>query len=327
MNSQVSVLGYWEDEEALNQECKTLLPSLPKENGWADTQLYQYQGFWYTARSLQGVLTCQKHFQANPDDLFIITTPKAGTTWLKALAFTIVNRNQYSSFNHPLLTSNPHELVPYLEFNLFINNQIPDLTSFSSPRLFSSHLCYKSLPNSIKQLDCKLVYLCRDPRDTFISLWHFTNKLRAKTLGNLSLDEEFEKFCRGVCVNGPIWDHILGYWNESLESPDRVLFLKYEEMKMQPSVQLRKLAKFLGCPFSEEEEKEGMVEEILKLCSFDHLKNLNVNKNGKTKFGVEHTAYFRRGEVGDWVNHLTPEMMKQFEQIMEDKFHGSGLTF
>ncbi|XP_043695558.1 cytosolic sulfotransferase 15-like [Telopea speciosissima] len=326
-NPQVAPMEYFEEEQGLNQECKTLLSSLPREKGWAAIQLYQYQGFWYTARTLQGVLNCQQHFHANIDDLFLITSPKSGTTWLKALAFTIVNRNKYSSFNHPLLTTNPHELVPYLEVDLFMNNQNPDLTSFSSPRLFCSHLPCISLPNSIKQLGCKQVYLCRNPRDSFISLWHFTNKLRPQTLGTLSLDEEFDRFCRGVCVNGPFWDHVLGYWKQSLERPDTVLFLKFEEMKTQPSVQVRKLAKFLGFPFTEVEEKEGLVEEILRLCSFDHLSNLDVNKNGKTVFGVENNAFFRRGEVGDWVNHLTPEMIKKFELIVEQKFYGSGLSF
>ncbi|XP_042492514.1 cytosolic sulfotransferase 15-like [Macadamia integrifolia] len=322
---QVSPLEYFEEEEGLNEECKTLLSSLPKERGWASTQLYQYHAFWYTARTLQGVLSCQQHFLATLVDLFLITSPKSGTTWLKALAFTIINLSKYSTFHHPLLTPNPHELVPYLEVNLFMNNQIPDLTSFSSPRLFCSHIPYASLPNSIPQLGCKLVYLCRNPRDTFISLWHFTNRLRPKTLGTLSLDEEFERFCKGVCVNGPFWDHVLGYWKESLERPDTVLFLKFEELKVQPNVQLRRIAKFLGYPFSE--EKEGVVEEILRLCSFDHLSNLDVNKNGKTVFGVEHNAFFRRGEVGYWDNHLIPEMIQQFELFVEYKFYRSGLTF
>ncbi|KAK2968020.1 hypothetical protein RJ640_001544 [Escallonia rubra] len=78
----------------------------------------------------------------------------------------------------------------------------------------------------------------------------------------------------GVSEFGPFWDHVLGYWKASLESPDKILFLKYEYMKREPSVHLKGLAKFMGQPFSMEEEKKGLVEEILKLCSFENLSNL-----------------------------------------------------
>nr|GEX16214.1 cytosolic sulfotransferase 5-like [Tanacetum cinerariifolium] len=78
---------------------------------------------------------------------------------------------------------------------------------------------------------------------------------------------------------GPIWEHVLTYWRPSLESPDNILFLKYEEMKMQPEVELRKLAAFMGKPFTVEEEERWVVAEIVKLCSFKFLSSLDLNKN------------------------------------------------
>ncbi|XP_042475177.1 cytosolic sulfotransferase 12-like [Macadamia integrifolia] len=324
---QLTPPKYLSQEDGLTQECKTLLSSLPRDKGWVANHIFQYEGFWHTARQLQGVLTCQQHFQANPDDLLLVTLPKSGTTWLKAITFAIINRSRYSFSDHPLLTVNPHELVPFLELKLFLENQIPDLTSMASPRLFSTHLPYVSLPESAKQLGCKMVFLCRDPRDVFISAWHFTNKLRPQAIGTLSLEEAFERFCRGVINYGPAWDQILEYWKQSLERPEKVIFLKFEEMKAQPSVQLKRLAEFFGFPISEKEEKEGVVEEILKLCSFDHLSNLDVNKTGKMPSGEEHSAFFRRGEVGDWVNHFTPGMIEKYDKITEEMFHASGLHF
>ncbi|OVA16909.1 Sulfotransferase domain [Macleaya cordata] len=329
-----------EGQGLLTQESKNLLSSLPREKSWILGHLYQYQGFWHTSTQLQGVLTCQRQFQAHDTDLLLVTTPKSGTTWLKALAFAIVNRARYTNYTtqHPLLTTNPHELVPFLDRKYIDSyddhHQSPDLTDFvsSSCRLFSTHVPYVRLPESIKTdfSKCKIVYLCRDPKDTLISYWHFTNNTRLQinsSLGTNSIEDVFDRLCRGVSLFGPIWDHVLGYWKESLESPFRVCFLKFEEMKKEPKLHLRRLAEFLGYPFLMEEENQGVPEEILRLCSFQNLSNLEVNKTGKLPSGEENNSFFRRGEVGDYVNYLTPEMVERIDQISKDKFQGSGLKF
>ncbi|KAH7516137.1 cytosolic sulfotransferase 12 [Ziziphus jujuba] len=317
-------------EEEVTQECRDLLPSLPTEKGWVAANLHQYQGFWHTTRQLAGVLSCQKHFQAKNSDILLVTNPKSGTTWLKAITFSLLNRSRYPDFahQHPLLTNNPHVLVPFLELDLYIHkNQLPNLSSFASPRLFSTHLPYISLPKSVKLSTCKVVYLCRNPKDTFVSLWHFTNRLRSISKSSNPIEESFRKFCRGVSLYGPFWDHVLGYWKESLERSERVLFLKFEEMKENPILEIRRLAEFIGCPFSPEEEENGVVEDIMRLCSFETLSNLEVNKNGKISSGEENKAFFRRGEVGDWMNYLTAEMAQELDSITQQKLNGCGLMF
>jgi hypothetical protein len=128
--------------------------------------------------------------------------------------------------------------------------------TYHSGRLFlPTHLPFVLLPASVKadSSACKVVYLCRNPKDTFVSLWHFTNKLKHTSQGTNSLEEAFDMFCRGVSLYGPYWDNVLGYWKKSLENPQKILFLKYEEMKEQPAANLRRLGEFLGCPLSPEE--------------------------------------------------------------------------
>ncbi|XVF05117.1 hypothetical protein REPUB_Repub05bG0144100 [Reevesia pubescens] len=234
--------------------------------------------------------------KAQDTDILLVTTPKSGTTWLKAIVFALINRVQYpNTETHPLLVENPHVLVPFFEFGLYIDSEVADFTTFTSPRLFGTHLPLVSLPDTVKNsASCKLLYLCKNPEDTFVSLWHFTNKLRINDMGDNSLEETFDKFSRGVSFYGPFWDHVLGYWRESLGKSERVLFLKYEEIKEQPKAQLMRLAKFLGRRFSLEEETSGVMDDILKLCSFDDLSKLKVNKTGKLASGEEYKAFFRR---------------------------------
>ncbi|KAG5613888.1 hypothetical protein H5410_013712, partial [Solanum commersonii] len=211
--SQTSPPKYLQ-EDSLSKEYKKLLSTLPKEKGWIGSHIYKYQGFWTSPRLIQGVIACQQQFQAQDTDIILVTTPKSGTTWLKSLLFALVNRTKHSVFeqNHPLLVKNPHVLVPFLEHTLYVDGQVPDFSSFTSPRLLATH-----------------------------------------------------------------------------------------------------------------EENCGVVDEILKMCSFENLSNLKVNTNEKLPTGEGNKTFFRKEEIGDWKNYFTVEMSENLNRITEQKFHGFGL--
>ncbi|MFS7983128.1 putative flavonol 3-sulfotransferase [Helianthus anomalus] len=102
-------------------------------------------------------------------------------------------------------------------------------------------------------------------------------------------------------------------------------------MKKEREMVVRKLAAFLGKAVTVEEEEKGVVREIVKLCSFENLSNLEVNKTGVEKFGkvldVEKRDFFRKGVIEDWKNYLSDEMKERIDGITDEKFNGSGLTF
>ncbi|XP_047255439.1 cytosolic sulfotransferase 12 isoform X2 [Capsicum annuum] len=329
MTTSQTPLKYLQEDD-LSEECKKLVSNLSKEKGWIASYYYNYQGFWLAPRAIQGVIACQQQFQAQDSDIILVTTPKARTTWLKSLLFVLVNRKKHPIFNqnHPLFVKTPHDLVPFLERDLYRNGQVSDFSSFTSPRLFSTHLPYASLPKSVQDSRTKLVYLCRNPRDTFISMWHFANTVKHNHTDTNSIEEVFDLFCKGVTVYGPFWNHVFDSWKQSIEKPNKVLFLMYEEIKAQPKIQLKRLSEFLECPFSVEEENSGVMDEILRMCSFENLTNLEVNTNGKSSLsGTENKIFFRKGEVGDWKNYFTTEMIEKLNHVIEQKLQGSGLRF
>ena len=184
---------------------------------------------------------------------------------------------------------------------------------------------YSSLPQSILDFGCRLVYMCRNPKDVLVSLFHFTNKLRDKSRGIMTFEEAFEMFSNGVVPYGPYWDHVKGYYYASVENPTRILFLTYENMQKDVVDNVKRLAEFLGCPFTKKEQSEGVVEEIVKICSFKNLKE--VNKHGNLRKGVPNHTFFREGKVGDWSNHLTTEMGQILDQIVNQKFQGLDISF
>ncbi|KAL8054209.1 hypothetical protein ABFX02_05G123900 [Erythranthe guttata] len=303
---------------------------LERRTGWDGQHLVNYEGFWFPEMFLPSIRSSRNNFIAKNTDIILATVPKSGTTWLKALTFSVANRGIYTVDQSPLLKSNPHKLVPFIEE--YIGDEYDKLLmmeNVSDRRILSSHVPFGMLPCSVAKSECKIIYLCRNPLDQFISLHHFfaNNKIEKEAVP-LGFEESFDMFCQGIIGFGPFWEHMIGYWNAHLENPKKVLFLKYEDLKEDIVLNVKKIAEFVGCPFSEEEVGKGVVEEISKLCSFGNLKNLEVNKNGYVMDGVlKNSTFFRKGEVGDWTNYLSCEMAERMKKLMEIKFEGSGLTF
>lgn len=147
-------------------------------------------------------------------------------------------------------------------------------TPDSSTRIFATHCPLVSLPESIigdaSSSSCKIVYLCRDVKDNFVSLFHFAQKNN----WGLSWEDSFKLYCKGFSGAGPIWGQILGYWKVSLEKPHVVLFMGYEYMQNEPiSLSWGVWHIFLGKTISPEEENSCLVDQIINLCSFDTMSN------------------------------------------------------
>jgi hypothetical protein len=316
-----------EEDPSLNQNSKykEIISGLPRRDDWNFQPLYNYKGFWEAPVVIESLLSAEDNSDVQPSDVVIASFPKSGTTWLKALGYAIATRSRVQS-QSLLLKKLPHECVTFLEFNAMkTTNRDPELP------LLSTHIPYTCMPKSVLDSGCKIVYICRDPKDVLISLWQFLKNLPGSDVNYVSLQEAFDLFCQGVCVEGPYWDHVLGYWNTSLESPDKVLFLKYEDLKKETVSCVKKMAEFMGYPFTMEEEQQGVVQKIIDMCSFKNLSNLEVNKSAEylpnTNLASKNSNFFRKGESGDWKNHLTAEMGAHLDQITELKLSGSGLTF
>ncbi|GMH24291.1 hypothetical protein Nepgr_026134 [Nepenthes gracilis] len=314
-----------DDHHALLQEIEHTISTLPKERGWLLEHFYNYKGFWFEKPIIQGIIIAQKYFEAKSDIVLLASYPRSGTTWMKALLFTIKNRSRRDicSDTHPFLTCNPHECVPFIEFYACNHPLAPT----PSTALLATHIPYPFIPESIKHSNSPIIYVYREPKDVLISCWHFLNKLRARELPQLSLEEALDFFSSGVSAFGPYWDHLLGYWKASLEVPNKILFIKYEHMKRNPIPHVKRLAEFIGHPFSLE-EGAGAIQKAINLYSFDNLSNLVVNKaeligTSVPGINISNSMFFRNGKVEDYKNYFTEEM-KRLDEIMEQKLRGSG---
>ncbi|KAL0407849.1 UNVERIFIED_CONTAM: Cytosolic sulfotransferase 15 [Sesamum radiatum] len=82
-----------EVDDTPKDEFQELLQTLERWESWDGSPLVKYCGCWLQVMLFRSVLAAQKHFKAKGTDILLSTIPKSGTTWLKALTFSIANRN------------------------------------------------------------------------------------------------------------------------------------------------------------------------------------------------------------------------------------------
>jgi len=265
-----------------------------------------------------------------PDDVWVSTFPKCGTTWTQEMVWNIVNNLDFKTAKSVELD----DRVPFLELSsmvtpddmvaMGIEDTINKVDNMPSPRVIKTHLSIDMLPKEILTKKAKVIYVCRNPRDVVVSYFNF---LKLDGFYG-SLDVFFNAFIGDVLSYSPFVKHVRGYWEMRGES--NIFFTSYEEMKKDlPSV-IRGVAKFL--------DKSLDDEDVAALA--DHLSFKNMKKNSavnqermmeevKKMSGSEEvtSSFMRKGETGDWRNHLTDDQVERMNNWEKDQLAGSGLQF
>ncbi|KAJ1287195.1 hypothetical protein BS78_03G412100 [Paspalum vaginatum] len=137
------------------------MSKLPTRDGGWSQPFMLYNNYWIHPLFVQGIIRLQTCFKPRQDDIIIVSNPKCGTTWTKALAFAIANCSRYelAGKHHPLLSCHPQDLVPSMEI---LPQDADDLNYLESIMATSAN---------------RVMYVCREPEDTFMSWWHFATKL------------------------------------------------------------------------------------------------------------------------------------------------------
>jgi hypothetical protein len=255
--------------------------------------------------------TLAAEFEAKVGDVFVVTYPKCGTTWMEQVVHLLLHDGEQGE---KLLTDqNPWvEAIPSRPagFQAF-------LAAMQEPRVFTSHLPYQLMPAVDSPL-ARFVYVARNPKDTAVSYYYHD---RSKMGYDGRWDEHLQLFMAGNVLFGDFYDQILDWW-EASKTADNIFFTTYEAMKADLAQVATELAEFLGVTPEPE-----LIASVVDQSSFKAM-----STNPQTDFhwipskeGEE--SHFRKGVVGDWRNHFTPAQNEQFEAIFAEKMAGSDLRF
>ncbi|XP_078367358.1 sulfotransferase 1B1-like [Oculina patagonica] len=253
------------------------------------------------------------NFQTRPDDVFVATYPKSGTTWVQEIVWQIFNEGQVKS-------SHIMQKVPFLEAATHTKVPHPAMDTLPSPRILKTHLPYHTTPKSATEdTKCKYIYVARNPKDVAVSFFKFAEALKSVGNGYHGPWEFYAKLFVEGNVTWNFWnDHVLGWWKHK-DDPN-VLFLKYEDLQKDLLSHVRMIANFLNKPLSDD-----LISRIAEQCTFSGMKKNPESYAIKNEEGE--SSLLRKGVVGDWKNYFTPELNERFEKEVLAKLKGSGLEF
>jgi len=248
-----------------------------------------------------------------PSDVILVGFPKSGTTW------TCYLLHQLRSGGDQAFTDIKNEVV-----DITPGHWDPARNPFTSeqrfhPRTFKTHGSSKLCPKG-----AKYIYLARDPKDSFYSLYCFIHDLFSLE-ERVPLDEFFrhyyvERFGTGHDI-GNVWTHFAD-WHRYR---DRMLWLHYEDLLEDLPRCLKGIAEFM-----EVDLDEDLLRLVLERSSIDAMRQIASKLNpspdnyvGETvrKFGSDTQQYahrlthgkMRRGVAGDGNRNLPEEIVRALD--------------
>ena len=186
----------------------------------------------YKGLLLQGYLISPKFmrnlssFNIRSDDLFICSYPRSGTTWTEEIVSCVV-----SKFDENFMKKPVHDRVPHLEAGRTYGQQ-NYLDGLKSPRLLGTHLPLTHCPDQLRKLQCKIIYVARNPKDQAVSYFHFHRTAKYLGCKEWKWEEFLQLFLQGSLVYGSWFDHVKDWYTLSQQHPDKILFITYEELQV-----------------------------------------------------------------------------------------------
>jgi hypothetical protein len=256
------------ERRALKKRIRRLsFPALPfvkllaiGRHSQATMPVFEYEGVCGPPKvSSPEVFDRAKKYQPRPEDVFVATQMRCGTTWMQQIVYEIVHRGRgdLSDQGHGPL----YAVSPWIDGVNSVSLEDAPLIGEKPTRIIKTHLPTRLCPYSDQ---AKYIYVTRHPVSCFASIIDYNRTL----LGPLT--PEINKMADWFCSSRMYWlpwpEHLVGWWQWAQERKN-LLFVHYEEMTANFPEVLDRVAEFLGYRLTADEKKR-----IGEKCSFQYMK-------------------------------------------------------
>lgn len=244
-------------------------------------------------------ITPNYHKLLQADDVFLLSYPRSGNTWMRAIVAYLL----YPA--HTLSTlKDLDKYVPDLHVEL------PLHTEYSSPRVFKSHHPYSTrhAPDN-PALYRRYIYVLRHPYKVIESFYHFESYRIPNQLP--TLDTFVDLIINNAYYYGGWAEHIAS-WQYTQKYAQSTLFIRYEDLQKHTLTYIQHIASFLGLTITTDQ-----AQQVKDLSSQENMRELDAK--GQILPGFE---MVRAGEQRQLNQKLSDDMKQliytRYQQAMTD---------
>ncbi len=236
---------------------------------------------------LRAPLVWWEHRNLLPNDVFIASYPKSGSTWLRFVLFELLS-------GMPAGFKATNELMTRIGQHGRAIQSLP-----GGGRFIGTHQQYRK---DYK----KAIYLVRDARDVVSSEFAY---LTALDYFRGDLDKYISTFlftCGSAYGYGPWQQHISSWLDSPLKGTENLLVVRYEDLRQDPVPGFARMAEFLGLHTDLDKIKIAVENNsIQKMREKENREPVRASIKGR---------FVRDGAVRGWVSRLSPALVHLIEE-------------
>jgi len=227
-----------------------------------------------------------------PDDIWITSYPKTGSTWVRHLVSNLYRANNKETQKGPSTFAEVDKFIPFLEDRSSWTSKTM-FYEMTKPRVFKTHHPWQcdtfpcnNVIGSMARTQCmcpqcalhykRVIYVYRNGQETLASYFRFR-----KGLGHVREHDHFGKFANQQRMYpGVTWaDHVRSWKYAAKIGAAEVLWLAYEDLAKDPEGQMARIAKFLKLEATREE-----LQFAIDASSKDTMKRMEKEAGGLAFF-------------------------------------------
>ena len=234
------------------------------------------------------------------DDVFLVSYPKSGNTWMRFLVGNYLT-------GCDLDFSNVDLTIPDIHFN---PQRCADIKV--KPRFVKSHESYTAAYP-------KVVYIVRDGRDVAVSYYYYMQKKRRIT-STTSFSDFLQKFAKNGAGGFGNWSDHVKSWTRKADR-NNILLIKYEDILLDAAKQLNKVMEFANI----EDVNQDRITNAVHASLFEKMQKLEAKQQDSyffTRYKTQNEAvqFLRKGKSENWHLHFSQE-----DEALFLKFNGKTL--
>jgi hypothetical protein len=262
-----------------------------------------------------------KGYEPTEHDVFVVTYVKSGTNWMMQLVHQLLfhGRGDYEHIHCVVAWPDTDMMGPLKGYAIPLRDPRVWQASPEDKRVIKTHFRWEDVPYSPK---AKYVIVIRDPKDVFVSSYHFFVKDGPLSFTNMSVAAFLELFLSDHFFMGGSWASTTAtYWAQR-DKPN-VLICSFKEMRRDLAGSVARVASFLGVAASPD-----LLGKVTELSSFNYMKTIDDKfSTGKFLAFVRPAPMMRKGTEGGSSELLSPAQAKRIDEYFMAELKRLGSDF